>query len=152
MTGERDSLVGKRVTVVGLGIEGVDTARYAASHGASVTVLDTKPATALGSRLEELEGLPITYELGRPQRIEDIASSDLVYVSQSVPLTLPLFIEARESGLKLSSMTAYFMEHCPGPTIGITGSSGKTTTTALVASMLAADGRPYRTGGNIGTG
>ena len=140
------------MTVVGLGIEGVDTARYAAQHGAQVTVLDTKPAAALSSRLEELEGLPITYELGRPQRIEDIASSDLVYVSQSVPLTLPLFIEARERGLKLSSMTAYFLEHCPGPTIGITGSSGKTTTTALVTAMLAADGRPYRAGGNIGTG
>ena len=144
--------MGKRVTVIGLGIEGVDTARYAARHGASVTVLDTKPAAALGSRLEELEGLPITYDLGRAQRIDDIASSDLVFVSQSVPLTLPFLIEARERGLKLSSMTRYFLEHCPGPTIGITGSSGKTTTTALVAAMLAADGRPYRAGGNIGTG
>jgi len=144
--------VGKRVTVIGLGIEGVDAARYAVQHGASVTVLDTKPASALGPRLEELEGLPITYVLERPQRIEDIADSDLVFVSQSVPLSLPLFDRARERGLRLTSMTSRFLEHCPGPTIGITGSSGKTTTTSLVAAMLAADKRPYRVGGNIGSG
>ena len=144
--------MGKRVTVIGLGIEGVDAARYAVQHGASVTVLDTKPASALGPRLEELEGLPITYVLDRPQRIEDIADSDVVFVSQSVPLSLPLFDQARERAVPLSSMTRYFLQHCPGPTIGITGSSGKTTTTSLVAAMLAADGRPYRVGGNIGAG
>lgn len=152
MTGERDSLVGKRVTVIGLGIEGVDAARYAVKHGASVRVLDSKDEGSLASRLEELEGLPITYELGRPQTIDDIADSDAVFVSQSVPLKLPLFAEARDRGVPLTSMTRYFLEHCPGPTIGITGSSGKTTTTALVAAMMAEDGRPYRVGGNIGTG
>ena len=47
MTGERDSLVGKRVTVIGLGIEGVDVARYAATHGAVVTVCDSKSPAAL---------------------------------------------------------------------------------------------------------
>ena len=49
-------------------------------------------------------------------------------------------------------MTRYFLEHCPGPTIGITGSSGKTTTTSLVAAMMAADGRKHIIGGKIGTG
>ena len=144
--------MGKRVTVIGLGIEGVDVARYAATHGAIVTVSDSKSPAALTERLTQLEGLPIEYALGQPQRIEDIASSDLVFVSQSVPLTLPAIAAARERGVPLSSMTRYFLEHCPGPTIGITGSSGKTTTTSLVAAMMAADGRPYRVGGNIGTG
>lgn len=152
MTGERDSLVGKRVTVIGLGIEGVDAARYAVDHGAKVSVLDSKNEASVASRLEELEGLPITYVLGRPQTIDDIAGSDAVFVSQSVPLKLPLFAEARERGIPLTSMTRYFLEHCPGPTIGITGSSGKTTTTALVAAMLAEGGRAFRVGGNIGTG
>ncbi len=152
MTGERDSLVGKRVTVIGLGIEGVDAARYAVAHGAEVRVLDSKNEATLASRLEELEGLPITYVLGRPQTIDDIAGSDAVFVSQSVPLKLPLLAEARERGIPLTSMTRYFLEHCPGPTIGITGSSGKTTTTALVAAMLAEDGRSYRVGGNMGKG
>jgi UDP-N-acetylmuramoylalanine--D-glutamate ligase len=140
------------VTVIGLGIEGVDVARYAATHGATVTVLDSKSPAALTERMTELEGLPIEYALGRPQRVEDIAQSDIIFASQSVPLTLPVFEAARERGVPVSSMTRYFLEHCPGPTIGITGSSGKTTTTSLVAAMMAADGRAYRVGGNIGTG
>ena len=152
MTGERDFLVGKRVTVIGLGIEGVDVARYAATHGATVTILDSKSPEALAARMQQLEGLSIEYALGRPQRTEDLASSDLVFVSQSVPLGIPAIAEARRRGIRLSSMTPYFLQHCPGPTIGITGSSGKTTTTSLVAAILAADGRSYRVGGNIGTG
>lgn len=152
MTGERDFLVGKRVTVIGLGIEGVDVARYAATHGAIVTVFDSKSPAALTERLKQLEGLPIEYALGKPQRIEDIANSDLIFASQSVPLTLPAIATAREREVPVSSMTRYFLEHCPGPTIGITGSSGKTTTTSLVAAMMAGSGRPYRVGGNIGNG
>lgn len=152
MTGERDFLVGKRVTVIGLGIEGVDVARYAATHGAIVTISDSKSPAALTERMTQLEGLPIEYALGQPQRIEDIANSDLVFVSQSVPLTLPAIEAARRRGVPINSMTRYFLEHCPGPTIGITGSSGKTTTTSLVAAMMAAEGRAYRVGGNIGNG
>ncbi len=152
MTGERDFLVGKRVTVIGLGIEGVDVARYAATHGATVTVFDSKSPAALTERMTELEGLPIEYAVGRPQRVEDIAQSDIIFASQSVPLTLPVLEAARERGVPVSSMTRYFLERCPGPTIGITGSSGKTTTTSLVAAMMAADGRAYRVGGNIGVG
>jgi UDP-N-acetylmuramoylalanine--D-glutamate ligase len=152
MTGERDFLVGKRVTVIGLGIEGVDVARYAATHGAIVTVCDSKSPAALTERMTQLEGLSIEYALGRPQRLNDIASSDLVFVSQSVPLTLPVIAAARERRVPVCSMTSYFLEHCAGPTIGITGSSGKTTTTSLVAAMMAASGRAFRVGGNIGNG
>jgi UDP-N-acetylmuramoylalanine--D-glutamate ligase len=151
MTGKRDFLVGKRVTVVGLGIEGVDCARYAAARGASVTVTDTKPAADLAGRMQQLEGLPITFALSQDGTLP-VATSDIVFVSQSVPMTAPAVEAARARGIPVSSMTAYFLEHCPGPTVGVTGSSGKTTTTALVAAILAADGRAYRVGGNIGVG
>ncbi len=151
MTGKRDFLVGKRVTVLGLGIEGVDVARYAAQHGAaSVTVLDSRPPEALSDRIEQLRGLPIRYELATNPTAA--AQSDIVFASQSVPLTHPVIVEARELGVPLSSMTNAFLELCPGPTIGITGSSGKTTTTSLVAHILATAGTPYRVGGNIGIG
>src|SRR5581483_10862290 len=153
MTGNRDFLVGKRVTVIGLGIEGVDAARFAATHGAaSVAAADSKPASALQDAIRELEGLPISYLLGRPQAPDDLAESDVVFVSQSVPHDLPPVVAARDRGARVTSMTREFLEHCPGPTVGITGSSGKTTTTALVGSIFAASGRPYRVGGNIGTG
>jgi UDP-N-acetylmuramoylalanine--D-glutamate ligase len=151
MTGKRDFLVGKRVTVLGLGIEGVDVARYAAAQGAaSVTILDSRPPEALSDRIEQLRGLPIRYELATNPIAA--AQSDIVFVSQSIPLTHPAIVEARERGVPLSSMTRAFLELCPGPTIGITGSSGKTTTTSLVAHILATAGTPYRVGGNIGIG
>ena len=151
MTSERDFLVGKRVTVIGLGIEGVDVARYAATHGATVVVVDSKSPEALAARMQELEGVPISYSLASTG-IEAVADSDVVFASQSVPLDSPPLEEARRRGIPIDSMTRYFMAHCPGPTIGITGSSGKTTTTSLVAAIMAAAERPYRVGGNIGTG
>jgi UDP-N-acetylmuramoylalanine--D-glutamate ligase len=151
MTGNRESSVDKRVTVLGLGIEGVDLVRYLASHGASVTVSDLRPPEALARRIQELDGLPVRFSLGE-HRAADIVSADTVFVSQGVPLTLPVLEQARQRGVPISSMTRLFLELCPGTIIGITGSSGKSTTTALVGAMFAAAGRRHVVGGNIGVG
>lgn len=151
MTHDREFLVGKRVTVLGLGIEGVDLVRFLAAQGAIVTVSDAKPPEALAARIRELEGLPVRYSLGE-NRVEDAAEADLLFVSQGVPLTLPAVAAARKRGVPISSMAKLFLELCPGPVIGITGSSGKTTTTALVGAMFARAGRRHVVGGNIGVG
>ena len=143
--------MGKRITVLGLGIEGTDLVRYLANQGAVVTVSDVKSPEALASRIKALDGLPVRFSLGE-HRVEDVVSADMVFVSQGIPLSLPAIEAAREQGVPVSSMTRLFLELCPGPTIGITGSSGKTTTTALVAAMFAAAGRRHVVGGNIGTG
>jgi len=143
--------VGKRVTVLGLGVEGVDLVRYLAASGALVTVSDAKPAEALSRRIQELDGLPVHFSLGR-NRVEDAVSADVLFISQGVPLTLPAVQAARERGVPISSMTRLFLERCSGIVIGITGSSGKTTTTALVGAMFAAAGRGHVVGGNIGIG
>src|SRR3990172_2646903 len=124
MTLDREFLVGKRVTVLGLGIEGTDLVRYLASHGATVTVSDAKSPEALSRRIKELDGLPVRFSLGA-NRIEDAVSADLLFVSQGVPLTLPAVQAARDKGVPISSMTHLFLELCPGMVIGITGSSGK---------------------------
>ena len=151
MTLKREFLVGKRVTVLGLGIEGVDLVRYLTSQGANVTVSDAKSPEALSARIKELDKLPVSFSLGE-NRIADAAEADMLFVSQGVPLTLPAIEAAREQGVQISSMTRLFLEQCPGPVIGITGSSGKTTTTALVAAMFKAADRKHVVGGNIGTG
>ena len=138
------------MTVLGLGIEGVDVARYAATHeAAAVTVYDDKSLASLQDRLGQLAGLPIDVRAGVAV---DLSSTDILFASQSVPLSHPAIATAYEHGVPVKSMTGTFMDLCPGPVIGITGSSGKTTTTSLVAHMFARDGRPLRLGGNIGIG
>ncbi len=151
MTLNQEFLVDKNVTVLGLGIEGVDLARYLASRGANVTISDAKSADALAPQIQELGNLSVNFSLGE-NKVRDIASADLLFVSQGVPLTLPAVEAAREAGVPISSMTKLFLERCTGKVIGITGSSGKTTTTALVGAMFAAAGRRHVVGGNIGTG
>lgn len=139
------------MTVLGLGIEGTDLVRYLAAQGASVTVSDMRSPEALAARIGQIDDLPVQFSLGE-HRIEDIASAEMVFVSQGVPLTLPALEEARTRGVPISSMTKLFLELCPSPVIGITGSSGKTTTTALVDAMFTAAGRRHIVGGNIGVG
>ena len=143
--------MGKRVTVLGLGIEGIDLVRYLASQGATVTVSDVKSPEALAARIAELDGVPVRFSLGK-NRIEDAVSADLLFVSQGIPLTAPAVQAARDNNVPISSMTRLFLELNPGILLGITGSSGKTTTTALVAQMFAASGKKHVVGGNIGTG
>jgi UDP-N-acetylmuramoylalanine--D-glutamate ligase len=140
---------GKRATVVGLGIEGVDLVRFLASRGATVTVSDAKTAEQLGPRLAEIAGIPAKLSLGANDP-DDFRSAEMVFVSQSVPLDLPGVIEARKRGLPVMSQMQLFLRLCSGQVIGITGSSGKTTTTALTGAIFAEVGLPHLVGGNIG--
>ena len=140
-----------RVTVVGLGIEGIDLVRYLSAQGARVTVSDARPAEALREALDAIADAGATLALGE-NRSEDIATADRVFVSQGVPPELPALRAARDNGVPISSMTRLFFERCPAPIAGVTGSSGKTTTTALVGAMLESAGLDHVVGGNIGVG
>jgi UDP-N-acetylmuramoylalanine--D-glutamate ligase len=146
-----DQWMGKKVTVIGFGIEGEDLARYFAAHGASVTVNDRKPADALATRTWPFEDSGVKFRLGNNDA-SVIEGADLVCVSQGVPLTNAAVVAARQAGIAVESMTSLFFDRYPGPTVGITGSSGKTTTTSLVDAIFTAAGRDHVLGGNIGKG
>lgn len=141
----------KRVTVVGLGVEGVDIVRFLSRHHAEVTVSDSKTRERLAERLHDIERLGVNLSLGTNDEAA-IAAAEALFVSQGVPLDLPQLKTARDHGVPLMSMVGLFFELCPGPIVGITGSSGKSTTTALVNEMLKADDRDIFVGGNIGVG
>ena len=142
---------GARVTVVGLGIEGIDLVRFLAARSARVTVSDARPGEQLGEALAAIEDVEVTLSLGG-NREADVLEADCVFASQGVPPDLPALRAARRAGVPISSMTRLFLELCPAPVAGVTGSSGKTTTTALVGAMLEAAGADYVVGGNIGVG
>jgi UDP-N-acetylmuramoylalanine--D-glutamate ligase len=149
-SGEVDrQLQSKRVTVLGLGREGARVSSFLVQRGALVTATDLKEADQLQPVLEELAGLPIRYVLGGHP--EEVLNCDVLFVSPGVPLDAAILLEARRRRLFLSSEARLFCYLCPAPIIGITGSSGKTTTCTLVAEMLAAAGRRVHLGGNIGS-
>lgn len=141
----------RNVTVIGLGIEGTDLARYFARHGAHVTVSDARGPEQLAARIAALDGLGITFALGgnKPEHVE---GADLVCVSQGVPQSNLAVVAARERRIRVESMTTLFLDNFPGPVVGITGSSGKTTTTSLVDAIFSAANEPHLLGGNVGLG
>ena len=141
---------GHQVVIVGLARQGVALARFFCAQGARVTVTDLKAADALQAEMAALEGLPVRYVLGgHPLTLLD--GCELLCLSGGVPPETPLPQEARRRGIPLANDSLLTLRLSPAPVIGITGSSGKTTTTTLVGEMLRA--LPGRTwvGGNIGT-
>ena len=138
-----------RCSIIGLAREGTALARFLAQRGAKVTVSDLKKEEELQPNIEKLKGLPIHFVLGgHPGEI--LNQTDVLFLSPGVPLETPVVAEARRRGITISSETKLFTELCPAPIVGITGSSGKTTTVSLVSQMLKASGFRTWVGGNIG--
>jgi UDP-N-acetylmuramoylalanine--D-glutamate ligase len=132
---------GKQILVVGLGKSGLAAAQLAVRLGAKVTVCDEKPLAATRFAAE-VEALGVGYE---PQGEARGAEFDLVIQSPGVPLEAPVFASARVTGEL--EFAAPLLE---GRTIGITGSNGKTTVTALIGHILREAEVPVQVGGNIG--
>jgi UDP-N-acetylmuramoylalanine--D-glutamate ligase len=109
---------------------------------------DTKRAAQLGPALSELAGLRVRLALGGNP--SDLPDTDVLFLSPGVPLNTALVQAAREKGIPISSEPRLFAQLYGGPVVGITGSSGKTTTTTLTGRMLEAAGLRTWVGGNIG--
>lgn len=140
---------GSCIVILGLARQGIALARFLAGRGARVTASDIKPADALSEALHALEGLSIRYVLGgHPSSLLD--ACDLLCLSGGVPTDLPIVLEAHQRGIPIANEAQIFMEQCPATVVGITGSAGKTTTTALTGKMLKASGLNTWVGGNIG--
>jgi UDP-N-acetylmuramoylalanine--D-glutamate ligase len=147
-------LAGKKVVVLGLARQGAALVRYLADRSAQVTVTDLKNAEALQVEIRELAGIAVEYRLGG-HPLDLVEGADLMCLSGGVPTDLPIVQEARRKNIPLTNDTQLFLEETPAKVIGITGSSGKTTTTTLVGLMAkAASGQGVVgkawIGGNIG--
>jgi UDP-N-acetylmuramoylalanine--D-glutamate ligase len=138
---------------MGLGVlgGGVGAARYLAAHGARVTVTDMRDEQALASSIAQLAGLPITYHLGGHD-LNDFrsAGADVVVRNPGVPMDSEYLAAAVESGVDVEMEMSIFFRDCPAPIIGITGTKGKTTVSALVGAMLKAWRADSLLAGNMG--
>src|SRR3954470_9219142 len=143
-------LEGKQVVVVGLALTGVAVAKFCARRGARVFVTDGKPADKLADQMKLLDGVPVTWQLGGHD-LATFTSADLVVMSPGVP-TLPEMVDARAAGVEVIAeieLAYRFLD--PGATlIAITGTNGKSTTTALTGALCEASGAPTFCGGNLG--
>ncbi len=150
---------GKRVVVMGLGRfgGGVGVARWLCDQGARVVVTDIADAEVLDASLQALDGLDIEFHLGGHDD-RDLDQCDLLVVNPAVNRSKsPFFAAAMTRGIPCSSEMNLFLERCRGTIVGITGSVGKSTTTAMIDEVLNAaartsgwtHGRVWM-GGNIG--
>ena len=156
---EANRLAGKRITIMGLGRfgGGVGAARFFAGRGSKVTVTDLAEADTLEKSIAELADEPeITFHLGQHLR-EDFTNADAVVVNPAVPPSSPFIELARKAKVELTTEINIFFGLCRAKIVGITGSNGKSTTSAMIASILSkaveAGEAPFGQvflGGNIG--
>lgn len=142
----------KKVTVMGLGLlgRGLGDIKFLAEHGAYVTVTDLKTREELAPSIKELEHFPhITFVLGE-HRIDDFEQADLILRAPNAPLNSPFIEAAEKKGVHVTQSTALFARFVKREQlIGITGTRGKSTTTALVAHVLETAGTDVIMGGNV---
>jgi len=146
----RTKVKGKRVTVVGLGRfgGGIGVTRWLCRRGAIVTVSDQAGAADLAESVAALDGLDVIFHLGGHDQ-KDFLDADLLVVNPAVPKESPLVKAAEAAGVIRTSEINLFLERCPGPVVGITGSVGKSTTTAMLGDILGTTFAAH-VGGNLG--
>ena len=145
-----DELAGRRVTVVGLGRfgGGVGATRWLAGQGARVTVSDAAPPEKLADSIRQLDGLDVALHLGGHDEA-DFLDAELLVVSPAVPPEMLLLKAARAAGVPCTTEINLFLQRCRAPVAGITGTVGKSTTTAMLGEILARRFTAH-VGGNIG--
>jgi UDP-N-acetylmuramoylalanine--D-glutamate ligase len=142
-------LKGKKVLVVGLGKSGLAAALFLRHQGAQVTVSDVRSAEALAKDIPALLEEGIMVETGG-HGLLTFRRQDLIVVSPGVPLNTPELAQVRSFGLPVIGELELAARFLKGKMLAITGSNGKTTTTALVGEILEKAGIPTLVGGNIG--
>src|ERR1700692_1769963 len=142
-------LKGKKVLVVGLGKSGLAAALFLRARGAQVTVSDMRSAAALAKEIPALLERGIMVESGG-HGLLTFRRQDLIVVSPGVPMDTPELVQVKAFGLHVIGELELAAQFLKGKVLAITGSNGKTTTTALTGEILARAGIESQVGGNIG--
>ena len=146
---------GKKIVILGAARQGQALARFFTKRDAQVILTDSREKEQLSEELAVLENLPISLDLGG-HHTEILDGADMVCVSGGVPLTIPFIQEALIRHIPLSNDSQIFLEECPCMVAGITGSAGKSTTTALAGLIakttfeMKSNRQKAWVGGNIG--
>lgn len=141
----------RTVAVVGLGVSNRAVIRWLSRRGARLFGFDQKTAPELGAAHDQLQALGVQLVLG-PDYLEQLETGewDAVVLTPGMRKDLPQLERLRGRGVPFYSEIGLVFALCRGRIVGVTGSSGKTTTTTLIGEMLKAGPEPVYVGGNIG--
>ncbi|MCA1574920.1 MAG: UDP-N-acetylmuramoyl-L-alanine--D-glutamate ligase, partial [Acidobacteria bacterium] len=143
-------LAGKKVLVIGAARSGIACARFLAARGATVALNDEKPIEKWSAEAVALKAEGVLCLPGEaPSRLLD--NIDLVVVSPGVPVKSIPVRYAERAGAEIIGEVELASRFLKGRMVAITGTNGKTTTTALIGELLKDAGLPVQVGGNIGT-
>ena len=149
LDGYIESLRGKRVAVVGVGVSNRPLIELLLGAHLNVSVRDMRPAEKLGAEAESYAARGAEVVLGGGY-LAGLDGYDVIFRTPGLLPTDPALVSAAEHGAVITSEMEAFFALCPCLTIGITGSDGKTTTSSIIAELLKASGRRVHLGGNIG--
>lgn len=133
----------KNVAIIGAGVEGLASADWLLKQGAKVTILDSN------ANFNQSINNKVNWILGS-EYLKTLNNFEIIVRSPGIKLNLPELIAAKEAGIEITSQTKIFFDLCPSPIIGVTGTKGKGTTSALIYEMLKKQGLDAYLGGNIG--
>lgn len=148
LIGYLDSLKGRTVTVIGIGVSNTPLIEMLCKSGNRVVACDKKSREALGETADRLEALGAALKLGNDY-LKDLEPG-VIFRTPGMRPDLPELLDAVKRGAVLTSEMEVFFQVCPCPVIAVTGSDGKTTTTTIIAELLRAAGKTVHLGGNIG--
>lgn len=144
------NLQNKKVTIYGLGRSGLAAARFCANRGAKVLVSDAQPESKIDPSVKsELDTLGCKYEFGE-HSLQAIRYGELFIVSPGIPPGSDVVTMSRKTGHEVISDIELASRISNKPIIAITGTNGKSTTTALISHMLETGGMKAPVCGNIG--
>lgn len=146
-----DSLIGKKVAFVGMGVANLPCAEFLAKYGVKVYACDKRDKEYIGKDVcDRLDSLGVTFSLGE-NYLDVLPDMDIIFRSHGIlPFQNPWIGECIERGQTVTTEMEVFFKLCPAKIIAVTGSNGKTTTTTLIAKMLEKQGYKVYLGGNIG--
>jgi len=139
---------GRRVGILGMARSGIAAATLAKKEGGQPFVSDAAEAGRLTEQIRRLETAGIPFETGA--HTDKLLMCDYLIISPGVKLTIDILAQARAKGVPIFSELEFASWFCKGKIAAITGTNGKTTTTALTGELFKAAGVPCQVCGNIG--
>ena len=146
-----ETIKGKKVAFVGMGVANTPCAEFLAKHGIDVWACDRRDRDYIGAEIcDKLDSLGVHFSLGEDY-LSVLPEMDIVFRSHGIlPFQNEWIGECIKRGQTVTTEMEVFFEYCPAKLFAVTGSNGKTTTTTLIAKMLEAQGNRVFLGGNIG--